>query len=124
MPGTEIVVMREALRNNHSHYYLDGKKKTFKEIGTLLRQKGIDLDHNRFLILQGEVEQIAMMKPKAQTDHDEGLLEYLEDIIGSDRFKEEISETELKMEQLNETRNEKLNRVKVGSMRQRPGLPA
>jgi structural maintenance of chromosome 4 len=26
--------------------------------------KGIDLDHNRFLILQGEVEQISLMKPK------------------------------------------------------------
>ena len=27
--------------------------------------KGIDLEHNRFLILQGEVEQISLMKPKA-----------------------------------------------------------
>lgn len=37
--------------------------------------------------LQGEVEQIAMMKPKAQTEHDTGMLEYLEDIIGTSRFK-------------------------------------
>ena len=35
-----------------------------------------------FFNFQGEVEQIAMMKPKAQTEHDGGLLEYLEDIIG------------------------------------------
>jgi len=113
VPGSEIVVTREALRSNQSNYYLDGKKKTFKEVGALLRHKGIDLDHNRFLILQGEVEQIAMMKPKGQTEHDEGLLEYLEDIIGSDRFKEDIAAAEVKVEQLNETRNEKLNRVKV-----------
>ena len=46
----------------------------------------------RFLILQGEVEQIAMMKPKGQTPHEEGLLEYLEDIIGSNRFVERIEE--------------------------------
>lgn len=36
------------------------------------------------LVLQ--VEQIAMMRPKAQSaQHDDGLLEYLEDIIGSNR---------------------------------------
>ena len=36
-------------------------------------------------MLQGEVEQISMMKPKGQTEHDTGLLEYLEDIIGTDK---------------------------------------
>jgi hypothetical protein len=39
----------------------------------LLKQKGIDLDHNRFLILQGEVEQISLMKPKAVNEHDSGM---------------------------------------------------
>jgi structural maintenance of chromosome 4 len=58
----------------------------------LLRSHGIDLDNNRFLILQGEVEQIAMMKPKGQTPHEDGLLEYLEDIIGSNRYLEQINE--------------------------------
>ena len=57
-------------------------------MGALLRKRGIDLDNNRFLILQGEVEQIAMMPPKAKTEHDEGLLEFLEDIIGSNRHLE------------------------------------
>ena len=32
---------------------------------------------------QGEVEQIAMMKPKGAAPGEEGMLEYLEDIIGS-----------------------------------------
>ena len=32
---------------------------------------GVDLNNNRFLILQGEVEQISMMKPKAATPNDE-----------------------------------------------------
>lgn len=58
----------------------------FTEVTTLLKAKGIDLDNNRFLILQGEVEQISMMPPKAHGPHDEGLLEYLEDIIGSDKY--------------------------------------
>lgn len=42
--------------------------------------------------LQGEVEQIAMMKPKAQGPHDEGLLEYLSDIIGCDHYNEQIDQ--------------------------------
>lgn len=80
--GSEFVVAREATSDSQSSYFLNDKKVTFKEVGTLLRGKGIDLDHNRFLILQGEVESIAMMKPKAQSENDDGLLEYLEDIIG------------------------------------------
>jgi structural maintenance of chromosome 4 len=57
-----------------------------------LSSKGIDLEHNRFLILQGEVEQISLMKPKGSGPNDEGLLEYLEEIIGSDRFVEQIEQ--------------------------------
>merc|ERR1712098_258596 len=85
----------------------------YKEVATMLRGSGIDLDHNRFLILQGEVEQIAMMKPKGQTEHDEGMLEYLEDIIGSCRLKEPILTLARRIELLNEQRGEKLNRVKL-----------
>ena len=43
--------------------------------------------------MQGEVEQISMMKPKAQTEHETGLLEYLEDIIGTNRFLEPLKES-------------------------------
>lgn len=32
------------------------------------------------------------MKPKAQGPHDEGFLEYLEDIIGTDKYVEKIDE--------------------------------
>lgn len=57
---------------------------------------------------QGEVEQIAMMKPKGQTEHDEGMLEYLEDIIGSCRLKEPINTLCRRVELLNEQRGEKV----------------
>jgi hypothetical protein len=77
---------------NISKYLVDDKKSSFTEVGTLLRSYGVDLDNNRFLILQGEVEQISMMKPKALTPHEEGLLGYLEDIIGSNQFIEKIDE--------------------------------
>ncbi|KAK3513079.1 hypothetical protein QTP70_000984 [Hemibagrus guttatus] len=113
IPDSKFYVSRTAGKDNSSSYHISGKKATFKDVGTLLRSHGIDLDHNRFLILQGEVEQIAMMKPKGQTDHDEGMLEYLEDIIGSCRLKEPINTLCRRVELLNEQRGEKLNRVKM-----------
>ena len=50
-----------------------------------------------------------MMKPKGQTEHDEGMLEYLEDIIGSGRLNEPIKVLCRRVEILNEHRGEKVN---------------
>ncbi|XP_013923418.1 PREDICTED: structural maintenance of chromosomes protein 4 isoform X1 [Thamnophis sirtalis] len=113
IPNSSFCVSRTAYKDNSSIYNINGKKATFKDVGLLLRSHGIDLDHNRFLILQGEVEQIAMMKSKGQNEHDEGMLEYLEDIIGSGRLKEPIQTLCRRVEILNEQRGEKLNRVKM-----------
>ncbi|KFZ69241.1 Structural maintenance of chromosomes protein 4, partial [Podiceps cristatus] len=113
IPNSNFCVSRTAYKDNSSVYHINGKKTTFKDVGLLLRSHGIDLDHNRFLILQGEVEQIAMMKPKGQTEHDEGMLEYLEDLIGSARLKDPIQTLCRRVEILNEQRGEKLNRVKM-----------
>lgn len=113
VPDSEIVVMRIAKRDNSSQYRLDGKNCSFRQVATYLNSKGIDLDNNRFLILQGEVEMISMMPPKGKTENDEGLLEYLEDIIGSNQYVDQTNEAALKVEQLTEARQEKLNRVKA-----------
>lgn len=113
VPDTKFVVSRTVFKDNSSFYQINGKRCQFKVVAKLLRTEGIDLDHNRFLILQGEVEQIAMMKPKALTEHDTGMLEYLEDIVGSTRFKEPIELLSKRVEELNEQREEKLNRVKL-----------
>ena len=53
------------------------------------------------------------MKPKAQTEHDTGMLEFLEDIIGTSRFKVPIEQLSKRVEEYNEMRVEKLNRVKL-----------
>nr|CAD7266908.1 unnamed protein product [Timema shepardi] len=87
VPNSQFVISRTAFKDNSSYYTIDKKRVQFKEVAKLLRSHGIDLDHNRFLILQGEVEQIAMMKPKGATEHETGMLEFLEDIIGTSRFK-------------------------------------
>merc|ERR1712223_239171 len=68
---------------------------------------------NRFLILQGEVEQIALMKPIGQSENDTGMLEYLEDIVGSSRFKGPIDILKARTGEMYELRGEKLNRVKL-----------
>ncbi|KAG5639651.1 hypothetical protein H0H81_008812 [Sphagnurus paluster] len=113
VPESQLVVMRQAFKNNSSRYTINGKASTYTEVQTLLKGRGIDLDHNRFLILQGEVESIAQMKPKAATEHDDGLLEYLEDIIGTSKFKEPIEESMIEMERLQEDRMVKLNRLRI-----------
>ncbi|XP_013138419.1 PREDICTED: structural maintenance of chromosomes protein 4 [Papilio polytes] len=113
VPNSEIVVSRTAFKDNSSHYTLNGRRVQFKEVAKMLRSHGIDLDHNRFLILQGEVEQIAMMKPKGQSEHESGMLEYLEDIIGTSRYKEPIEQLSMKVEEYSEMRKEKLNRVRL-----------
>lgn len=121
VPGSPFSVARRAFRNDTSKYYVNGKEVKAAAVVSLLKAKGIDLDNNRFLILQGEVEQIAMMKPKAATAHDVGLLEYLEDIIGSNRHVEAITESGKIVEELNEERSHKLTRVKMAE-RERDSL--
>lgn len=79
----------------------------------MLRGHGVDLDHKRFLILQGEVEAIAMMKPKASTEHEEGLLEYLEDIIGTNKYIDPTEEAAKAMDAIGEQYSEKFIRVKA-----------
>ncbi|EFN54921.1 hypothetical protein CHLNCDRAFT_134635 [Chlorella variabilis] len=121
VPGSEFVISRTAHRNNTSNYYIDDAKSNFKEVTELLKDKGVDLDNNRFLILQGEVEQISMMKPKGQSEHETGLLEYLEDIIGTDKYIPLLEESSKRLEALSEQRQSKLQRVKA-AQKERDGL--
>jgi structural maintenance of chromosome 4 len=111
VPDSQLVISRRAFKNNSSKYYINNRESTFTIVTTLLRDRGVDLDHKRFLILQGEVESIAQMKPKAQGEHDDGLLEYLEDIIGTSKYKTPIEESATEVETLNNICQEKNNRV-------------
>ncbi|GMH53692.1 hypothetical protein TrST_g10176 [Triparma strigata] len=120
IPGSECLVEREVIRGDpaakiadKSNYYLNGKKSSFVDVAKYLNSKGIDLDNNRFLILQGEVEMISMMPPKGKNEDDDGLLEYLEDIIGSNKYVKDADEKFVEVETLTEERQGKLNRVKA-----------
>ncbi|KAG2734702.1 hypothetical protein G9P44_002708 [Scheffersomyces stipitis] len=113
IPGSELVISRKAFRNNSSSYYINGKTSNYSEVTSFLKGKGIDLDHKRFLILQGEVESIAQMKPKAERENDDGLLEYLEDIIGTSKYKKLIEDNLTKVDEFNEVCLEKENRFQL-----------
>ncbi|KAI1730899.1 SMC proteins flexible hinge domain-containing protein [Ditylenchus destructor] len=112
IPNSEFHVSRTAYRDGSSKYTHNGRTMQFKEINDVLRKSGIDLVHSRFLILQGEVEQISMMKPKAENENEEGILEYLEDIIGSSRLKLPINKLRYKLEKIQEQRAAQLQRLK------------
>ncbi|XP_042418803.1 structural maintenance of chromosomes protein 4-like [Zingiber officinale] len=111
--GSDFIITRVAFRDNASKYYINDRGSNFTEVTKKLKGKGVDLDNNRFLILQGEVEQISLMKPKAQGPHDEGFLEYLEDIIGTNQYVEKIEETYKQLEALNEKRSAAIQMVKL-----------
>lgn len=114
VPNSEFVVTRTATKSNVSKYFVNDRPSNFTQVTDLLSGKGIDLDNNRFLILQGEVEQIAMMKSKApEGSSEDGLLEYLEDIIGSNVYVEPTEKVWQEVEDCNEKRAEKVNRVKL-----------
>ncbi|BGP12975.1 hypothetical protein JCM10213_006613 [Rhodosporidiobolus nylandii] len=113
VPGSQLIVARTVKRDNSTRYTINGKTTTPGEVKQLLLGRGIDLTHNRFLILQGEVESIAQMPPKGRTEHEEGLLEYLEDIIGTASYKPQIEEAVAEVEKLGDERAVVMNRVKL-----------
>ena len=110
--GSEFTISRVAHKDNSSYYCIDDRRVQFRQVSNLLQSHGVDLRYNRFLILQGEVEQISLMKPKAEDDGETGMLEFLEDIIGTTRLKEPIDKINRRVNELNELRAEKVNRCK------------
>lgn len=111
--GSEMVVARTAYRNNRNVYSVNGVTSNYAQVTSLLKAHGVDLDHKRFLILQGEVEAIALMKPKGTTEHEEGLLEYLEDIIGTNKYIPAIEEAAQELDAINKVHAEKMLRVRA-----------
>ncbi|KAG9313166.1 hypothetical protein JVU11DRAFT_6619 [Chiua virens] len=52
VPKSQLMVGRIAYKNNASKHTINGCASNFTEVQTLLKGRGIDLDHKRFLILQ------------------------------------------------------------------------
>ncbi|KAG8710414.1 hypothetical protein FRC09_000152 [Ceratobasidium sp. 395] len=113
VPNSRLIISRTAYKSNKSEYTINSRPSNYGEVTSLLKSRGIDLDHKRFLILQGEVESIAQMKSKAPNEHEDGLLEYLEDIIGTAKYKEPIEEALAEADRLAEERSGKAARLKI-----------
>ena len=113
LPQSAFTLTRSANRASTSTYYLDGRVVPYSTVSSLLKQHHVDLDNNRFLILQGEVEQIAMMKPKAAVEGESGMLEYLEDIVGSNKHVTQLQAMEKQLEAMAEQRQERVHRLKL-----------
>ncbi|CAG0879730.1 unnamed protein product [Darwinula stevensoni] len=71
VPGSEIVISRTAMKDNSSFYTIGDKRVPRQEVAKLLRSHGVDLDHNRFLILQEPLklmeEQVEAMNEQRTT---------------------------------------------------------
>lgn len=85
-----LVISRSINKRDHSSYTINGALASPAVVTRTLQQCGIDLTHNRFLILQGEVESIAQMPPTSKDPNSDGMLEYIEDIVGTNRYKKPI----------------------------------
>lgn len=52
VPNSEFNISRTAFKDNSSFYQINDRRTHFKEVAKLLKNHNIDLNHNRFLILQ------------------------------------------------------------------------
>jgi len=90
IPDSSLVLSRSVTKQENSTYKVNGTDKNMSEVKAILKEKKIDLDNNRFLILQGEVEQISLMKPLE-------LLQYIEDVVDTTKYKEALDKLDMEI---------------------------
>lgn len=143
VPGSDFTISRVIRRKNSDSYYeINGMRATQADIITFMRERGMDLSSHRFLILQGEIEQISLMKPRnaeslldLQTEAflkhlrdgsqgspnlesitptgDGGLLEFLENIVGTQKYVPTIARLAAETQLLEETRSQMRTRLRT-----------
>nr|UXY87082.1 structural maintenance of chromosomes 4 [Cryptomonas sp.] len=84
----EIYITRQIFINNASVYYLNGREIAFSQIVKILMHNKINIKNEAFLILQNDIEKISLLKPNKNIPNEIGLLEYIEDTVGSSRYNE------------------------------------
>ena len=109
LDNTEFSLKRTINKKNVSNYYIDNQKSNLSDINKKLNENNIDLKNNRFIILQGEIEEISLMKNKSGNYNNPGFLEYLDDMIGTIKYLDEIDNLKNNYEELNLKKMEKSN---------------
>ncbi|KFG26530.1 uncharacterized protein NESG_00679 [Nematocida ausubeli] len=94
--GEGVTVSRAVNKTGKSTYAVNNSPSTQETVTDLMKTYNVDLINNRFMILQGEIESISNMKPKG-TGEQAGLVEYLEEIVGTNVFIERIQQAEEKV---------------------------
>ncbi|KAI5160445.1 structural maintenance of chromosome 4 [Nematocida ausubeli] len=94
--GEGVAVSRAVNKTGKSTYAVNNSPSTQETVTDLMKTYNVDLINNRFMILQGEIESISNMKPKG-TGEQAGLVEYLEEIVGTNVFIEKIQQAEEKV---------------------------
>ncbi|CAB0036865.1 unnamed protein product [Trichogramma brassicae] len=91
IPNSEFYISRTAFKDSSSYYEINGRKAQFKQITNLLKSHHVDLDHNRFLILQekSKLEDLEKVPEKNQKDIEE--CEKLQEKQLEDKEKEEAA---------------------------------
>ena len=143
VPEAEFTVSRVVRRKNSESYYeINAMRATQADIIAFMRERGMDLSSHRFLILQGEIEQISLMKPRnaeslldlqteaflkhlrddtqslpnidsMTTTGDGGLLEFLENIVGTQKHVPIIARLTAETQLLEETRSQMKTRLRT-----------
>lgn len=80
-------VARSVSRNGASSFSVDGVTMTFGEYQEALKSIGFDNDMQNYVVFQGDIQNLALMKPKMLT-------KLFEDASGSAQYKEEYEQTE------------------------------
>ena len=86
VPDSRLVVTRQAFKNNSSRYTINGRLSSYTEVQTLLKGRGIDLDHKRFLILQVcQFSLISFSSPKVSETSGRSRIHRTDEAKSSDR---------------------------------------
>ncbi|KAI5181809.1 structural maintenance of chromosome 4 [Nematocida sp. AWRm80] len=97
----KIAISRTVTNKGKSTYAINGAPTTLDQVSEILKEYNVDLVNNRFMILQGEIESISNMKPKG-TPENPGLVEYLEEIIGTNQYIDKIKEKAEELQKVSE----------------------
>ena len=82
----EFTITRKIFSRFSSLYLINGREITYRSFKKLIGLLKFNLKNDRFLIQQGEVEKISSMKPMGIKNQEIGLIEFLEDSMGSTRY--------------------------------------
>jgi len=110
--GNELLVSRIYFRDNKTYYHLNSNFCTLPEISIILCKILFELEKDRFLILQGEVEKICNLNSRGLKNKKTGLLEYFECIFGSKVFVSEIFNIFFKINKLKKERSKLIDSIK------------